>query len=640
MKRKWKRWALCAAIALGSAVAARSLGKISPFQQLHLNASDFHFLLRGKQPTANIMLVVADQKALNTFPEFQVFWHPYFAKAIQAAGEAGARVIGLDIAYGVPVENGLPADRSGKKPDLDNDRVLAEAVYNSPVPVVCGFIPDLNGKQNEWPVPINQLAATQGLAAFANLTDDPADGFYRRQELIEAPSSNPAVPQHRGMAMLLAEKYTGMAAQFQDGRLSLQGRPIPIDRDRTIVINYAGGPDTFFRVSLADFVKAADDGDKRQLRDWVAGKAVLIGPDNSLEDRYSTPFYTGHGSLKWTTAGVEIHANTLRTLLDGRYLLPVNEWQRWLALLLVTALTAGIVTTRASGPAIGWLALLWGGILVGTHLLFRTGSMLSTSELVLASVICLIASIVYRFATAQQRGDLFRKALGLFVGSQFAASLDNTQVIALSGKRLDVTILFTDIRSFTAFSERVCDEQGPEKVVQLLNHYMGQMVAIIVRYHGNVNKFIGDGILAIFSDDDEGAVPGDHAVRAVKCAAEVVAAPSEFSTGAGLHTGPVVVGNVGSADKMEFTVLGDTVNLASRLESLNKEHHTKLLMSEATQALLGDSVKTIHLASVPVRGKAALIDLFTVASLVPSPDVALIQPLTAADPPPAESRRD
>jgi adenylate cyclase len=630
MKRKWKRWALCAAIALGGAAASRLLAGISFFQQLHLKASDVHFLLRGKQPTGNIVLVVADHNALKNFPEFQVFWHRHYATAIQAAGEAGARVIGLDVAFGVPVENGLPADLLGKKLDLDYDRVLYDAVDKSRVPVVCGWVPSLN----DWPVPLNTLCANDNLAAFVDLTVDP-DEFIRRQELIEAPSSNPAVPQYRSMAMLLAEKYVGTEAEFQNGRLALQGREIPIDRDRTIVINYAGGPDTFFRVSLADFVKA----DKRQLRDWVAGKAVLIGPD-SFDDRHSTPFYTGHDSLKWTTAGVEIHANTLRTLLERRYLLPVNEKQRWLALLVVTALTVGIVTTLASGPAIGWLALLLAGILGGTHLMFRAGWMLSTSELVLATVICLIASIAYRFATAQQRGELLHKVIRLFVGKQFAESLDDTQDIALGGKRLDVTILFTDIRGFTAFTERVCDEQGPEKVVQLLNQYMGQMVAIIVRYHGDVNKFLGDGILAIFSDDNKGAAPGDHAVRAVKCATEVVAAPSEFSTGAGLHTGPAVVGSVGSADKMEYTVLGDTVNLASRLESLNKEHHTKLLMSEATQVLLGNHVKTVHLASVPVRGKAAPINLFTVASLVPSPEVALNQPLTAADPPPGQSPRD
>jgi adenylate cyclase len=628
MKRKWKRWALCAAIALGSASVARLLGDRSFFRQLHLKASDIHFLLRGKQPAGNIVLVVADKKAFKDFPEFQVFWHRHYATAIQAAGEAGARVIGLDVAFGVPVENGLPADLFGKKLDLDYDSVLYDAVSKSRVPVVCGWVPSLN----DWPVPLNTLCATDNLAAFADLTVDP-DDFVRRQELIEAPSSNPSDPQHRSMAMLLAEKYVGTEALFQNGRLSLQDREIPIDRDRSIVINYAGGPDTFFRVSLADFVKA----DKRQLREWVAGKAVLIGPD-SFDDRHSTPFYTGHGSLKWTTAGVEIHANTLRTLLDRRYLLPANETQRWFALLAVTALTVGIFTTLSTWPAIGWLAVLLGGILGGTHLMFRAGRMLSTSELVLATVICLIASIAYRFATAQQRGELLNKVIRLFVGRQFAESLDDTEVIALSGKRLEVTILFTDIRGFTAFTERVCDEQGPEKVVQLLNQYMGQMVAIIVRYHGNVNKFIGDGILAIFSDDDEGAVPGDHAVRAVKCAAEVVAAPSEFSTGAGLHTGPAVVGNVGSAEKMEFTVLGDTVNLASRLESLNKEHHTKLLMSEATRALLGNNVATVHLASVAVRGKAVPINLFTVASLVP-PEEALVQAPTGAAPPPGQSPR-
>ncbi len=125
-------------------------------------------------------------------------------------------------------------------------------------------------------------------------------------------------------------------------------------------------------------------------------------------------------------------------------------------------------------------------------------------------------------------------------------------------------------------------------MVHLLNEYMAMMVGIIVMFHGHVNKFIGDGILAVFSDEDEGAQPGDHALRAVRCATRMVTAPSQFQTGAGIHTGPAVVGNVGSADKMEYTVLGDTVNLASRLESLNKERHTKLLMSGADAEPAGE----------------------------------------------------
>ena len=256
------------------------------------------------------------------------------------------------------------------------------------------------------------------------------------------------------------------------------------------------------------------------------------------------------------------------------------------------------------------------GILLSTHMLFRWGLILSTSEMLLAMLICLVVSVIYRFATAEKRGNLFHRAVSLFVGKQLATSLEETEDIALTGKRLNVTILFTDIRGFTSFTERVCEEQGPEAVVKILNEYMARMVAIILKYHGHVNKFTGDGILAVFSDDDEAALPGDHALRTVRCATEIVTLPSQFQTGSGIHTGLVVVGNVGSVDKMEYTVLGDTVNLAARLESLNKEYHTKLLMSGATQSMLGNQVETVLLGEAPVRGKALPIRLYTVASLV------------------------
>jgi len=141
-----------------------------------------------------------------------------------------------------------------------------------------------------------------------------------------------------------------------------------------------------------------------------------------------------------------------------------------------------------------------------------------------------------------------------------------------------------------------------------------------------VNKFIGDGILAVFTDTDEGAEPGGHAARSVRCATEMVTARNDFKTGTGLHSGEVVIGNVGSSDKMEFTVLGDTVNLASRLESLNKEHKTNLLLSGDTCEMLGGEVDTVYLGAVPVRGKTEPMKLYTVASLM-TPDIRKVHHL-------------
>jgi adenylate cyclase len=236
-----------------------------------------------------------------------------------------------------------------------------------------------------------------------------------------------------------------------------------------------------------------------------------------------------------------------------------------------------------------------------------------------------VGGVVYRFATAEKKSSFFRSAVALFVGREVATSLEEKQKIDMTGDRRMVTILFTDIRGFTAF----CESKDPAVVVELLNVYLSKMVSIIVKYHGHVNKFIGDGILAVFSDEDPGAMPGDHALRTARCATEMVSeVVGEFRTGAGFHTGEVVIGNVGSSDKLEFTVLGDTVNLASRLESLNKDQKTRLLMSEESREMLRGEIDTVYLGAVPVKGKTEKMKLYTVASLL---DEARLAEVRAAE---------
>jgi len=609
MKKKWRHWAFCAILAVGSALGASLLSGVRFFQILNLKAYDAHFVARdffGRPPAIpNIVLLLADKKTLDTFPELRLFWHKHYANVIRAAGQAGAKVIGLDLAFGIPVEKYEP----------DYDRLLGEAVSTSPIPVVCAYATEINTNPDAQRIPINMMSAALGLAGFANLTTDP-DDFVRRQELIEPPPQSPNdPPAAHSVALRVAEKFAGSDAEWQNGKLVFQGHTVPIAADRTIEINYAGPAGTFPSVSLADFENAAKTGNMDQLRKWVNGKIVLVGSDE-LGDRRDTPFVTLFSGTKWLTPGVEIHANTVRTLLTRSFLVPAPQWGRALALLLATTFAVLAVTWFAASRALTVVLLELIAILVLTHLLFEAGIVISTSEVLVATSLGLVASLVYRWATEENRGDLFHRAVSLFVGKELASSLEESNSIRLSGKREEVTILFTDIRGFTAFTEQASEEQGPEVVVQLLNEYMATMVGIIVMYHGHVNKFIGDGILAVFSDDDEGAQPGDHPLRAVRCATRMVTARSRFETGAGIHTGVVVVGNVGSADKMEYTVLGDTVNLASRLESLNKEHHTKLLMTGITQARLGNLVETSHLGQAPVRGKALPIDLYTVTSLV------------------------
>ncbi|MDE3194930.1 MAG: adenylate/guanylate cyclase domain-containing protein [Acidobacteriota bacterium] len=622
MNRTIKRILICAAIVVGSVAATLWMENIQFFHLLDLKAQDAHFVLRGARPVRNIVIIGRDEKAEAKFPELIAFWQPYYADAMRAVAAGGGKVMVLDIAFGISVEKYVK----------DNDRDLAGAFaeVNPVMPVVCAFVPAAVSEQADA-VPINMLSSTFGMAAYANLTVD-SDDFVRRQELVEAP--RPGVPTEsliRGMALRAAEKMLGQDVVINGKSMALAGRQIPIEvssqaaidnsdaNDKTkhiyFTINFAGPADTFPKVSLYDVVAAYRNHDQAQLEKWFKGNAVLLGPDTVDDvDRHPTPFYTAFSlSKKWRTAGVEIHANALNTLLTGDYLKPVPEWAHTLALFVAAGLCIVAVVPLAVPQTIALTTVTLAALLVGTHVLFRDGWLLSTSQTMLAFGWSLIGGIVFRFATAEKKSSFLKNAVALFVGKQVAATLDQTEKISLEGDRRMVTILFTDIRGFTAF----CESKDPAVVVELLNVYMSKMVSIIVKYHGHVNKFIGDGILAVFSDTDPGAIPGDHALRTVRAASEMVSeVVGEFRTGAGLHSGEVVIGNVGSSDKLEFTVLGNTVNLASRLESLNKDQKTRLLMSEEAREMLGGQIDTIYLGAVPVKGKTEKMKLFTVTSLL------------------------
>jgi adenylate cyclase len=288
-----------------------------------------------------------------------------------------------------------------------------------------------------------------------------------------------------------------------------------------------------------------------------------------------------------------------------------------LTLMLAVALLFSFTTIFTTGwRLVVWHTALTAMLLLGSHLAFRAGWLVSASSLLLTAVIAFLLSVIAGSLTIARNRDALRNAMNLFVGKEVADDVETTGRVGLSGRREFVTVLFSDVRGFTAFSET----HEPEIVVARLNAYLSTMTGLIVQHGGKVNKFIGDGILAVFSDEPANSQRGDtaqrsesHAVRAIRCAVEMVGSRSNFETRAGIHSGYVVVGNIGSSDKLENTVLGDTVNLASRLEGLNKEFSTSVLFSGATRELLGHSIAARLLGEANVKGKNTAVAVYTVA---------------------------
>ena len=230
----------------------------------------------------------------------------------------------------------------------------------------------------------------------------------------------------------------------------------------------------------------------------------------------------------------------------------------------------------------------------------------------------MIIAYIHKFIIENQSKEKVKSAMGKYMSQDVMKRIViNIDTLGLGGKKATVTVLFSDIRGFTSLSETMSAEQ----VSEILNEYFTEMEPIVAKHNGIINKFIGDAVMAIFGEPIQDK---NHALNAVKCGYEMLVKVKELQRkwasegkpkidiGVGINTGEVFVGNIGSINRMEYTVIGDTVNLASRLESYNKIYKTSMLIGSTTYEATKNYIEVIKISDVEIRGKAHKMDIYEV----------------------------
>ena len=262
------------------------------------------------------------------------------------------------------------------------------------------------------------------------------------------------------------------------------------------------------------------------------------------------------------------------------------------------------------------------GFIVGYLLLsvccFYFGWIINVITPIVMFVLTMILAYTHKFVLENRSKEKVKSAMGKYMSQDVMKRIvQNIDNLGLGGKKSVVTVLFADIRGFTSMSEQMSAQQ----VSEILNEYFTEMEPIISQYNGVINKFIGDAVMAIFGEPIQDK---NHAQNAVRCAYAMLTKVKELQKkwiregkpkieiGVGINTGEVFVGNIGSINRMEYTVIGDTVNLASRLESYNKIYKTKLLISSTTYEEVKGFTDVIKISDVQIRGKANKMDIYEV----------------------------
>ncbi|MDZ7716223.1 MAG: adenylate/guanylate cyclase domain-containing protein [Balneolaceae bacterium] len=639
IKNKW--WVL-PALAVISIILTIVVSYSRPFQQLDLAITDQLFELRG--PIAiedtSIVLVSISQQADSEIPYKYPWPTHYYAKLIENLNKAGAKAIGIDVIFD---------KRDQYNPA--NDSIFAEALNKYENVVLAGRISSSlkqrgGGSQSqsqEIVGPNNLLSEANpnqmGLVSVVNDIDDGVRRYLLHREYGEK--------TYYSLGLELLSIYNDIEKteiQTQDDFFSLGDYRIPKYNQNTMVINYFGGPGIFATYSFETVIDDStvllesedesfqlnqfSDPDFGLLKEGVfKDKIVLVGATMpELHDFHPTPF-----ALSRTMPGYETHANAIKTILTGNYIHYASPLIN--LLLLSLAVVIIIFITRKTNGIWGFLAFVFlssasVGLVIFEFINF--GYILKATSPMVALVVGYLGTLSYEYFAEQREKQRIRGMFSSYVSPRLVNKMiESGQDPQLGGDESYITAFFSDIQSFSTFSEKL----EAVKLVELINEYLSAMTEILTDQGGTLDKYIGDAIVAFFG----APLPQeDHAYRACVVSQlmqkrldelrekwkeegeqwpEIV---QHMRSRIGLNTGNMVTGNMGSTSRFNYTMMGDNVNLAARCESGAKSFGVYTMVTADTKneaEQYGDRCIFRYLDKIVVKGRTQPVEVYEIMGL-------------------------
>jgi len=609
--------------------------RFSPIEGLEGKLYDYRFKLRGSiQPLKDIVIAAIDEKSIERLGRWP--WsREKIAKLVKILSEGEAEVILIDTILSEREDNDpllgkaireagnvlLPIvfefDKNSKRPD--DDLLLNHALKSIAHPKRFKQYSPISAKKALLPVP--QLIKEAMALGHANMFPDP-DGTLRWEAMVIEYNGYlyPSIDL-QAASIFLGIPPEKVVLEATEGIRLGEKRYIPTDPYGRSLIPYYGPIYTFKHYSISDILEGRIDPKQFQ------GKIVLIGATAvGIYDLRVTPYTAA-------MPGIEKHASVIGSIIENRLLKPLPS-SIHLAFLLLSGFFFTLFLIRLK--ALGALLLTGSSLLLimGTayYLFVQKGVWFQMAYPSNNILLIFIIVTAYNYAVEERYARKIRAMFSNYATERVVdALIKNPGMAKLGGERREMTVLFSDIRGFTSFSEK----HTPEEVVAILNEYLGTMTNVIFRWEGTLDKFVGDEIVAFWGAPMK---QENHAEMAVRCALDMVRTlqglqkkwQSEgkpiLDSGIGINTGEVLVGNIGAeGKKMDYTVIGDHVNLGARVESLTRLYDTHILITEFTLDKIRDLIMTRRLGhlsligkeKVKVKGREERVKIYEIHSIEP-----------------------